>query len=64
MTMTEAKARKKGYEIVKGAFTGTNDDRADRWYIQKINGPVDRRGPGVATKKEALEELAFNDEAY
>lgn len=57
--LTEAQARKLGYEVIRGAYAGTTDDRADRWYIQEINSDtVDRRGAGFSTKKEALEVLS------
>ena len=56
--MTEIEAKKLGYIISRGSYVGTNDDRVDRWYINKMSSNlVDRRGPGFATKKEALEEL-------
>lgn len=46
------------YEIVRGAYQGTTDDRLDRWYIQ-IKGCtlIDRRGAGYATKREAMADL-------
>lgn len=62
MTMTTAIARKYGYEIVRGAYTGTTDDRLDRWYIHRIDSTIiDRRGAGYATRADALAKLA--DEA-
>lgn len=39
-------ADKMGYDIVRGAYYGTTDDRADRWYLQDRSDVVDRRGPG------------------
>lgn len=62
--MTEAQAQKRGYKVTRGAYVGTSDDRADRWYIERIDsGVVDRRGFGFATKVGALayleEELAL-----
>jgi hypothetical protein len=57
--MSEAEARKAGYEIVRGSYVGTNDDRADRWYIQRIeSNTIDRRGDGFATKRDALDTLS------
>ena len=45
-----------GYEIKRGAYSGTTDDRIDRWYIEDPNSNVvDRRGAGYRTKKEAAE---------
>lgn len=56
--LTEAKARKLGWEVVRGSYYGTCDDRADRWYTQRIDARVvDRRGPGAPTKKAALASL-------
>lgn len=52
---TEAKARRDGYEITRGALTGETDDRAGRWYVERLDADeVDRRGPGYRTKAEAL----------
>lgn len=42
--------------IERGAYYGTTDDRADRWYIVDRDAEaVDRRGPGHATRREARE---------
>jgi len=57
-TLTEKQAQKRGYKIVRGAYQGTCDDCMSGWYVQDMNSTiVDRRGPGFATKKEALEQL-------
>ena len=45
------------YYITKGAYYGTTDDRADRWYIVDDSAVLDRRGEGYRTKQEALEAL-------
>lgn len=51
-------ARALGYTIERGAYHGTSDDRADRWYPVQIDGTVvDRRGEGYATKRDALNAL-------
>jgi len=58
--MTTQQIRKAGYEIARGDYYGTTDNNARRWYVQPINGPVDRRGRGYATRREArfaLEDL-------
>ncbi len=48
-------ARRDGLELVRGAYRGTTDDRADRWYWQsKESDTVDRRGPGFTTRSEAI----------
>ena len=58
-SMTTAQARLLGFEIVRGNYVGTPDDRADRWYINQIPGPVDHRGSGFLTRKSALQELEY-----
>jgi hypothetical protein len=58
--MTTAEARKAGYEITRGAYYGTTDDRADRWYIESIKSREIRRwGAGYPTRKEALAALTY-----
>ena len=52
--MTIKQIRKAGYEITRGDYYGTADNNARRWYIQPISGPVDRRGRGFATRREAM----------
>jgi len=57
--MTTAKARKLGWTVGRGAYTGTTDDRADRWYIRREDGgPIDRRGRGWPTRQAALDAIA------
>lgn len=57
--------RYKGYRIARGAYQGTTDDRLDRWYYDREDADVlDRRGPGVATlrdAKAAIDEMAALD---
>ena len=49
-------AKAAGYEVVRGAYTGTCDDRADRWYIQHDDdNVVDRRGSGFGRAMDAWE---------
>lgn len=56
LTSKEAKAL--GFTVVRGDYIGTADNRADRWYIDKLDDPViDRRGEGFATKEDALRYL-------
>lgn len=56
--LTEEEANELGYEIVKGAYKGTNDNRIDRYYFQRIDSDVvDRRGRGYKSKKKALKGL-------
>jgi hypothetical protein len=44
----------RGWNIERGAYQGTTDDRLDRWYVQHPDRDViDRRGPGFATLAEA-----------
>lgn len=57
--MTTADARKAGYEIVRGSYVSGSDDRAQDWYIQRIDADhVNRLGRGYRTRKDALEALA------
>lgn len=51
--ITVKEARGYGYEISKGEYVGTTDNRLDRWYI----GPR-KYGKGFATRREALEVAA------
>ena len=55
---TAARARAIGLRVGPGAYVGTGDDRADRWYVETFDGPVDRRGPGYATREAALAAIA------
>jgi hypothetical protein len=58
MTLTEVQARKLGYQLTRGAYSGTLDDRIDRWYWDLIESETfNRTGPGFATKEAALEHL-------
>jgi hypothetical protein len=53
--LTEARARTAGYCIVRGAYLGTTDDRADRWYVDHTDEEyLDHRGDGFVTKAAAL----------
>lgn len=48
--------------LSRGAHIGTTDDRLDRWYWEDNDADcVNRRGPGYATKKDAVE--AFRETA-
>jgi hypothetical protein len=64
MTLTETQARQKGFWIdkggwiAKGGYVGTCDDRADRWYINRIGNPINHQGKGFATRAAALQHLA------
>lgn len=54
-TLTEKQAARAGYRIVRGAYSGTTDDRADRWYVDhRDDDLLDHRGRGFATKRDAL----------
>lgn len=58
-TLTLKEAKEKGYRIIRGSYTGTTDDRADRWYIDNLNSNIiDKRGPGFRTRQDALEALS------
>lgn len=44
----------RGHTIERGAYEGTSDDRADRWYWTCPEADaVDRTGRGYATQREA-----------
>lgn len=48
------RSRRRRYHVVRGAYSGTNDDRIDRWYIAAAAvDVVDRRGPGYIALREA-----------
>lgn len=55
MNITEA--RKHGYEIMRGSYSGTTDDNRNRWYIVK-RGESWPKIKGYATRRAALAELA------
>lgn len=64
--LTTAEARAAGYEVVRGAYRGTTDDRLDRWYIELIDARIiSRLGSGYSTRADALwaltERLAANE---
>ncbi len=43
------------YTVGRGAYYGTTDDRADRWYVWPTAGVmIDRRGSGHATMRDAV----------
>ena len=51
-------AKENGYSLVRGAYIGTCDDRADRWYVEHESDTIiDRRGAGYATKKDAYDAI-------
>lgn len=58
--MTEQELRKHDLEIVRGDYTGTTDDRSNRWYLQSIDGPVDHRGKGYPSKRYILDHAVLN----
>jgi len=54
--MTKPEGSYKRYIVVRGSYSGTPDDRSDRWYIDDNESTtVDHRGAGYATRQEALE---------
>ena len=59
MAMTMRVARLHGWTIERGAYVGTTDDRADRWYAYRLDtyGAIDRRGSGYATRRDALDAV-------
>ena len=58
--MNAKKAKENGYSLVRGAYVGTCDDRADRWYVQhESDRVIDRRGAGYLTKKDAYDAIDY-----
>jgi hypothetical protein len=51
-----------GYSVGRGAYVGTTDDRADGWYVERDDGPVQRFGRGHRTRLLALQAFALDDE--
>lgn len=46
-----------GQRLVEGAYMDTTDDRLGRWYWDDIYSEfIDRRGPGYASAKDAVED--------
>lgn len=48
-----------GYDVRRGSFSGTTDDRLDRWYVQTPQGyrPF---GPGHKTRRAAWQAAALH----
>lgn len=56
--------QRRRFRPVRGAYSGTSDDRIDRWYINDTQSTVlDRRGAGYRTKA-ACEDACRELEAY
>ena len=56
--MNAKEARKLGWTVVRGSYSGTHHDRLDRWYLQHVDADVvDRRHGGYETRADAYEEL-------
>jgi hypothetical protein len=54
--MNTAEARKRGYEIIRGSYAGTQEDNKDYWYIVEI-GEITKKWYGYRTRKQALDTL-------
>jgi len=53
-----------GFTVRRGSYTGTTDDRRDRWYVERTDADaVDRRGRGHATLGSALRAAEAMQEA-
>ena len=60
-TLSERQAIRRGYRLTRGAYSGTSDDRIDRWYwTYDGEDSIDRRGSGFVTKRDALKSLSQN----
>jgi len=57
LTITEA--RKMCWNVVRGAYSGTGDNRLDRWYPVRMGILLDRTGGGFRTQREALDHVAL-----
>lgn len=57
--LTTAAARRLGWIVTRGAYVGTCDDRAERWYAYRADGPVRRLGDGYRTRRDALAAVAM-----
>lgn len=55
--LTIEQAREKGYDVVRGDYQNTPDNQRNRFYVERLDGPVCRFGPGYATQLAALEAL-------
>jgi hypothetical protein len=55
--MNVAEARELGWEVRRGDYVGTCDNRLDRWYLDWVGRLRDRTGAGFRTQGEALEAL-------
>lgn len=53
-------AKKAGYYVRRGGYSGTTDDRLDRWYTGHTEDPFFRPFGGYATASEAW--LSFVDD--
>ena len=50
--------RHRNFDIGRGSYTGTSDDSLSGWYVDRSDSDtLDRRGPGFATLREAVEEI-------
>ena len=57
--MTRLQAHKLGWELTRGAYVDTTDDRIDRWYWDRIDSDViDRTGAGFVMIADALDCLS------
>ena len=58
----DKQAAQLGYTIRRGSYSGTSDNRIDRWYVERIDSSViDRRGACFETNRAALESLKDNN---
>jgi len=50
--------RHKQYDIKRGSYIGTTDDRIEGWYVDRVDADtLDRRGPGFDTLAEAVQSI-------
>lgn len=65
MRTAERAAKRLGYILGQGSYTGCSNDVIGRWYVDRAEESLaDRRGPGYVTKRDALRAVAADLEQY
>lgn len=52
------RAKAVGFYVYRGSFTGTTDDRLDRWYVGRLGQTRAPFAPGYRTRREAWARAA------
>lgn len=45
------------YKVTRGDYANSSDNNSNGWYIEPVNGPVNRVGRGYRTRSEAVQAL-------